>query len=313
MARKTKPDEPTHAVDDVTNTNTVPLSTLHAVTRPGRVLTARDLGIRATFDSPADAVRTLADLNLGFFESDALDAADLTDVVRDWMDGHEVAHGHGARRKVEKLGKTGDGRRMLKKNGRALVDAVLAYLVGENGNRKTRRWTAVDWPTVESFLTLVHESASEAADSKKLPRPSFPGNRPPAAGEAITLEQLAKLSPGVDPARLRRSCQILLSRELMELAKRYEAAAAKKGCMSAETRRLALHRARVCRRWAKYPTLVPGWTCGAEEDASNRLAGLEQCRWPALLRDVQELEAACTSPRAPGVREVFVHDDDIPF
>lgn len=50
MSRRKKTDpEPAHAVDDVTNTNTVPLATLRAVSRPGRPLSPRDLGIRATF------------------------------------------------------------------------------------------------------------------------------------------------------------------------------------------------------------------------------------------------------------------------
>lgn len=245
---------------------------------PGRRITARDLGLRTTYVSSAQAVDLLEALNPGFFDSAALDGADLRDVTHESM-GRVKSNGR-------PFYKTKRGAEILEaRDGSTMATAWLKVLLGR-ADRK--RWAAVPWVEVEDYLENAFEVASEEAAAKGWPLPTYPATRPPVP--PLGPAQVRELVPFLEPGRREAVLTRLEAQTLNRIAKRYRKAA-KNACAAPTLRRLAEKRAAIIARWSRWPALVPARLCFQGSDG--------ECRFTPLLADVAELEQGCEQEYDP--------------
>lgn len=240
--------------------------------------------IGATFASAEAALREFVGRNQWFFEADALDGADLSDVVRPWLDGLDSAIGKRHARAID----TRAGRRILAApQGAPMVRAALRYVFGR---AKGRRWRAVDWRDVDSLLGAVKAQLVDDVERTGVPAPAGAWSYPLGSGLVERDALVEQAAEDLGPRRARALVRWITSQDLWDLVDRGRRALAEGAtCIGKPEARAARRRLGVMRRWALRPELMPDWACAASDRGGA--AGL--CLVPALAAEVAALEAAC--------------------
>jgi hypothetical protein len=227
-------------------------------------------GVGETFRTAGKAAREFIDANHEFF--DRVESLDLGDTIHDWMDGIEVRRGKVWR----KLNKTTKGTAILEKfrAGRGgAFDALLTWLFSQ---ARSKRWTDVDWSTLDRMEEEIRKSPDGAGLPALAYRPAASIDAAAMAVEHMTEKQAEEAARVFNQQNLED-----LSREL---ATAYKAA---RKCLDPEERKVIRERARLVADLAKHPTKVWGLTLCVPE-GQTRICGL-----PVLEAELVRVRRAC--------------------
>jgi len=250
-----------------------------------------------TFASAAKAADEFADNN-DFFSEAA--EADPHDYVREWMDGQESRSG----KRYVRLAKSKRGAELLamfQRTPDAAIRATLAFLFGR---AKGRRWSAVPWSAVDSFVEALRLAWDDARERRAVGSDAWRSGGvlrwyPPGAAKLVQPAELRDLSEGEAREQARLLNQSQLAGDIERLRDALKAA---RPCLSAEERKLWSRRVRELEQLAKTPEQL-------ERHALCEPEGLGYvCGYPVLWSHTSRLRSLCSREDAP------VSDDlDLPW
>jgi hypothetical protein len=259
----------------------------------------RDVGVRETFNSPAEVVGLLEDLNPTWFSN--REGADTGDATRDFMDSLDVVAkkldkkaGMYRDARAKKLAKTARGREILALDGAAQVRAMLGYLVGLAGRR--RRFVDVPWQKIRDYGEVVPTSTGlsvgglESDDRGGLVIPVEAWDRP-LDEIAVVLRESGQVS-GAEKIDTWQSAQ-----PLWRAAARLRYALESQGgqpsnvamCLGPERVAKVGELIEALEGWAKDPERVP-------ENYCDPAAPDYRCHYGPILDHVSGVLAACEVP-----------------
>lgn len=221
-----------------------------AVAKGARV---RIVGLSPTFKSAAAGARELVRENPQIFEASAFDGADLADAVRETLVTQQTRRGG-------KLANTAAGKAAFAaRSNTAAVEHVLAALLALAPGK---RWRAVPWPAIASFVADVVAAVNARADQGWGDGTDGSFQLPLESGQLSPGEVAARLEL-LSPEQARRFAEVETAAALDDLADRY---AARAKDSRGEDAKMYQARARDLRRWARRPSLLPETTCDPDHD-----------------------------------------------
>lgn len=276
------------------------------------------MGIPTTFKTARQGADEFIANNSAVFEAEAMEDPDIGDVTRDFMDRLEVRRRGGRHVRLSQTKRGREilaggptrvtvGRRLLKGGGAGIVREMLVYLYGKAG--KSRRYADVPWDTIQSYLSLVwntaHGGGAAQADQGApiswwpLASGHYGGSGSEMLAAVVEEHGVTKAQHIADSETSKRLYE--MARSLDRILSPPKGPAGARGrkilrCIPGDHRKLIRHRARVLREWAQYPERIPEWSCVPENWGS---LDTYACSFPGLREDVARIRAACEEPYDP--------------
>lgn len=264
-----------------------------------RQATRRPKGVRVSFKSPKQAAETLYSNNPFYAEAAE---ADSTDAITEWMD-FTVKHGRGR----TKFARTRTGKAIanaLRTRPTHAIKLALQWIIGQS---RGRRWSDVDWRSVDEFNSALREAWERGRDSSAYLAKGW------TSGGGLSWYPATSGRKSASGTATEAERQVVrTSQEAGQLAEIEDelvlAVKAGKKCLTAPDRKVVNRRIRRIRWLMEHPKLIAdSGFCGEKDEAV--------CTYGSLLEDARKLRGACEEPYDPdwplqAALEAIAADDD---